>query len=187
MPTRLIDLVLNGFQTVLQRILVAWTTLPTLQDWLFAALLLGIYAAISLPIGHKTGFLQAQRLLPWSQTSIVLLASLLSPAISEELVYRVMFLPHSAESPSSEMFWLWNLLSLAIFIISHPINAYTFFRAARGTFLQPAFLSMAGLLGIICAIAYQQSGSLWTAVFIHWVIVVIWLLILGGYQKLYAK
>lgn len=182
-----IDLVLTGGQVVMQRLVSAWTTLPTFQDWAIAALLLGMYAAVVLPLGFRQRFLQVHDFLPWPQMVVVLGASVLSPGLSEELLYRVVLLPHPAEQPAAIAWWGWNSLSLGVFVLSHLLSAYSFFPAARSTFVQPVFLVMAGILGVVCAIAYQQSGSLWTPVFVHWLIVVIWLLRLGGYQKLYAK
>ncbi len=49
-----------------------------------------------------------------------------------------------------------------------------------------AWLQTARLLILFTLIAYLQSGSLWTPVVIHWLAVVVWLLFLGGYRKLYA-
>ena len=182
-----IDLVFTSGQTILQRLGFAWTTIPTFQDWAIAALLLGLYAAVVLPLGFRRQFLRVHTPMPWPQMTVVMGASVVSPGLSEELLYRVVLLPHPLEQPDAIAWWGWNSLSLVVFVLSHLLSAYSFFPAARATFVQPIFLGMAGLLGVICAIAYQQSGSLWTPVFLHWLIVVIWLLRLGGYQKLYAK
>jgi predicted Abi (CAAX) family protease len=74
-----------------------------------------------------------------------------------------------------------------MFIVYHPLNALSFFPKGLKTFFNWVFLVLAALLGIICSIAYLQSGSLWTPVVIHWLAVVIWLLLLGGYGKLYGQ
>ncbi len=73
-----------------------------------------------------------------------------------------------------------------MFIVYHPLNALSFFPRGLETFFNVIFLVLAALLGIVCSIAYIQSGSLWTAVGIHWFAVVVWLLLLGGYRKLYV-
>ena len=84
--------------------------------------------------------------------------------------------------PSS---WLiWAGISVFIFIIYHPLNALTFYKRGNPTFLQPVFLTLAGLLGLICALAYYFTGSLLIVAFIHWLVVVVWLFILGGRNKL---
>jgi len=72
-----------------------------------------------------------------------------------------------------------------MFVVYHPLNALSFFSQGLETFFNSAFLLLATLLGITCSIAYLQSGSLWTPVVIHWLAVVVWLLFLGGYRKLY--
>ncbi len=61
---------------------------------------------------------------------------------------------------------------------------YFFSYASR--YRRAVFLVLAALLGIICSLAYIQSGSLWTPVMIHWLLVVVWLLLLVGYRKLYS-
>lgn len=177
--------ILSMIQIVVERILTAWTTLPSLPDWLVAAALLGIYTVISLPIGFKFQFIQISRP-SWQQAAIVGLASLLSPALSEELFFRVILLPHPNENAALTAQWGWSSLSLVLFILYHPLNAFLFFAKGRKFFGSPLFLSLAALLGIGCTLSYLQSGSLWMPVFMHWLIVVVWLLFLGGYKKLYV-
>ncbi|MFB2837851.1 type II CAAX prenyl endopeptidase Rce1 family protein [Floridanema evergladense] len=81
--------------------------------------------------------------------------------------------------------WFWGSLSLVLFIIYHPMNAVTFFPAGRKTFFNPIFLLLAAVLGIVCSVVYLQSGSLWLPVIIHWLVVVVWLVFLGGYKQLH--
>jgi predicted Abi (CAAX) family protease len=40
------------------------------------------------------------------------------------------------------------------------------------------------LLGLICTIAYWQSGSWWVPVAMHWLVVFVWLMFFGGYGQL---
>lgn len=70
-------------------------------------------------------------------------------------------------------------------MVYHPLNALTFFPKANVTFLNYTFLSLTTLLGIICVIAYWQSGSVWLSVILHWITVITWLIGLGGYGRLY--
>lgn len=171
----------------LERAIAAFSTIPTLQDCCLVAALLGIYAAIAIPAGFRLKFIQRQNTgLSWPTQIVVILAVFLSPGFTEEIFFRVLLLPHPSENTSWEtQFWM-GLLSLTLFIVYHPLNAYTFFPAGRQVFLQPAFLLLATLLGILCTITYLASGSFWLPVFAHWLIVVVWLLFLGGYGKLYA-
>jgi predicted Abi (CAAX) family protease len=81
--------------------------------------------------------------------------------------------------------WFWGCLSLFLFVVYHPLNALSFFSRGIETFFNRIFLTLAALLGMLCSLTYLQSGSLWTPVVIHWLVVVVWLLLLGGYRKLY--
>jgi predicted Abi (CAAX) family protease len=43
------------------------------------------------------------------------------------------------------------------------------------TMRQPLFLSLAGLLGLTCSIAYALTGSLVAITFVHWLAVNLWI------------
>jgi predicted Abi (CAAX) family protease len=73
---------------------------------------------------------------------------------------------------------------LAAFIVYHPLNALTFYPAGKPTFMDWRFLTLSGLLGAVCSIAYCTTGSIWPSVFIHWIIVVSWIELFGGQQVL---
>ncbi len=170
---------------IVHRFTAAFSTIPDAEAWVWAALLVCIFTIISLPVGFKFYFLQLKVETAWEIVVSVMAMTLLIPALLEETVFRVLLLPHPAENPSLGVQLLWGLGSLAIFIISHPLNGLTFYRARLKTFTNPVFLFLAGLLGLVCTIVYWQSGSIWTPIAIHWLIVVIWLLGLGGYEKIY--
>lgn len=172
--------------TLIHRFTKAVSTLPGIADWLqCAALLLG-FGLIAVPVGFKSGFLQfdPQELV----VSIkVISITLFAPAIVEELGFRVLLLPHLSEYPSFIAQWLWGSFGVLLFVVYHPLNAWTFYPAGRKTFIDPMFLCLAALLGMICTLSYWQSGSLWTSTLIHWLIVAVWLLILGGYRRLHDR
>lgn len=154
----------------------ALRTLPKRRDWITIAQLLFLYSIIYLPIGFGSGFLKLafrpEALLP------VMIGAFFSPALSEELVFRVLLLPHQQEQSTIA----WRSCSIGLswiaFLLYHPFNP-----GGQPFFGDPVFLSGAGLLGIACTIAYLQSGSYWTAVFIHWLIVVVWLVGCGGLAR----
>lgn len=50
-------------------------------------------------------------------------------------------------------------------------------------FLDPVFLVLVTLLGIVCTITYLKSGSVWLPILFHWLMVVVWIIFLGGWQK----
>jgi predicted Abi (CAAX) family protease len=168
-----------------QRLLTAIATIPNGWAWLYAANLLILYSLIALPIGFKFNFLHIEIVgLPPVRIWGLLIICLLSPAITEEIVFRVLLLPHTSENYSPAHLALWGSVSLAIFILYHPLNALSFYSAGQKAFFNPVFLTLAAILGIACTLSYWQSGSLWPPVAIHWLVVVAWLTLLGGYKKL---
>ena len=172
----------------LRRIFASMILLPEPRDWGITFLSLLGYAAIAIPIGLKWGFLQWR---PISQKPIQLIKTLvflfLCPALLEELVFRVLLLPYPDELNSLLIIFGWSMLSLTLFLLYHPFNALTFYKAGNPTFFQPMFLVLAALLGLTCTIVYLMTGSLWACAFIHWVVVAIWLLCLNGLSKFTQK
>ena len=169
----------------LRRIFASIILLPDLQDWGITVLLLLGYGALAVPIGVKSGFLQWR---PIRQKPIQLVKILVflffCPALWEELVFRALLLPYPDELNSPVIPFGWVMLSLTLFVLYHPLNALTFYKAGNPTFFQPLFLSLTALLGLTCTIAYLLTGSLWTISLIHWVVAVIWLLCLNGENRL---
>jgi predicted Abi (CAAX) family protease len=166
------------------RLATATSTIPDFNDWQQTLIISILYGAIALPIGFKFGFTKFQPLADFSTYIKVMATSLVLPAISEELFFRVLLLPHPTENASQSNQFLWAAIGLIAFIIYHPLNGLTFFPAGLKTFTNPVFLGLATLLGIACTLSYFQTGSLWTSVAIHWLVVVVWLLLCGGYEKL---
>ncbi|BAZ43618.1 abortive infection protein [Chondrocystis sp. NIES-4102] len=171
-------------QIIAEKLVTSLVTLPTLTNWLEGFFFLLIYAAIVLPIGFITEFIHCS----WQRSPKliikIILTSLFTPAILEEIFFRVILLPSPIVETTANTLYCWIIVSLVLFIIYHPLNALTFFPAGRKTFFQPVFLFSAGLLGFINSISYLTSGSIWQAIFIHWIIVIIWLIFLGGYEKI---
>ncbi len=158
--------------------------LPTPSEWGATLLILVGYGAIALPIGFWQRFLKV-RIWPATPWQYVLLAVrlFLMPALLEEFVFRVLLLPSTRlASPV----WLgWAVLSLMLFIVYHPLNAKTVYKAGSPTFFNPVFLVLTGLLGCACTIAYFWIGSLLAIALLHWVVVTVWLTGLGGMAKLH--
>ncbi|HEY9634301.1 MAG TPA: CPBP family glutamic-type intramembrane protease [Coleofasciculaceae cyanobacterium] len=176
----------NLFRIIAHRISAAISTFPNVDAWLYTAMLLLLFTVVTLPIGFQFGFLKTEFLrVSWSNIIAIIASSLFMPAITEELFFRVLLLPQSTENVSPLVLLLWGCISLVLFIVYHPLNAVSFFPNGRETFFNAVFLVSTALLGLVCSLAYVQSGSLWTAVALHWLTVVVWLLLLGGYRKLY--
>jgi predicted Abi (CAAX) family protease len=173
---------------ILNRVLAS-LAIPEVQDWLVVGVTLLMYGAIALPLGFSSGFLQLNF---WSESWIklfsVTLGGLIFPALSEELVFRVLLLPHPTEVVNWGNWALWAVFSLLLFILYHPLNGKIFSRFGLPTASNhPIFLTLAGLLGLGCTVAYALTGSLWAIATIHWIVVVVWLIFLGGMHRLYLK
>lgn len=155
--------------------------IPGLRDWLIVAMTLLLYSAVALPIGFFSGFL---RFHPQPGKLFTGLKAAIVPAFLEELVFRVLMLPHPIELVNWVTWGLWAAFCLLLFVFYHPFNAKTFYKAGMPTFFQPVFLSLTALLGLACTVVYALTGCLWTIFCIHFVILLVWLLWLGGMQRL---
>uniref|UniRef100_A0ACD5GTY9 Type II CAAX prenyl endopeptidase Rce1 family protein n=1 Tax=Desertifilum tharense IPPAS B-1220 TaxID=1781255 RepID=A0ACD5GTY9_9CYAN len=153
---------IEPFVSLSHRFVAALTTIPNASAWGVAAALLGVYTLIALPIGFQFGFIQRDTQTSPKVIRDVLLLALISPALSEELFFRVLLLPHSSEGCSLAVLGFWGIAGLIVFILYHPLNGISFFPAGRQTFFNPVFLGLAALLGIICTLAYWHSGSICT-------------------------
>ncbi|HUK34798.1 MAG TPA: CPBP family glutamic-type intramembrane protease, partial [Vicinamibacterales bacterium] len=71
--------------------------------------------------------------------------------------------------------------ALAVYVASHPLNAWMFRPQVLGLFSSHAYLVLVTLLGLTCTATYFVSRSIWPPVVIHWVTVVTWMWFLGGY------
>lgn len=164
-------------QKLMLRLKAACLTHPAAQDWQGAAKLLISFGLIYLPVGLTSGFLTWELQNSLGTVIGVLAGSFWMPGLSEELFFRGLLIPHPTEtvSPTERRFMI--AVSWFSFILYH-LNPFT-----PSFFSHPVFLLGAGLIGLICTFAYLQSGSIWIAVIIHWLIVAMWLLCLGGLTK----
>jgi predicted Abi (CAAX) family protease len=157
----------------------------TIKSCLIVVGVLIVYSAIAIALGFRTGFLSfTPNLFLTKQGILGSLGLFFFPALGEEILMRVFLLPHPTERVLISSWLVWAGISLFIFIVYHPLNALTFYGVGYPTFLKPVFLALAGLLGLGGAIAYYFTGSLLAIVLIHWIVVVVWLFILGGKKHL---
>jgi predicted Abi (CAAX) family protease len=175
--------------TIVLRLWAGIITLPTLSGWLTALGLLGVYSVVALAIGFKSGFLTVDRQfgtldLPLVENIRSLIQLFFLPAVLEEIVFRLLPIPHPIETAIASDLYLWSAISLGLFIIYHPVNALTFYKVGHPTFLDWRFLILTGLLGVICTIAYLLTSSILAAVIIHWIVVIAWLKVFGGDRRL---
>jgi predicted Abi (CAAX) family protease len=172
----------------LQGLILAFTTFPGIEAWLWSAGILLLCVVITLPIGLRTGLVRVEPV-TGGRGRFVFLALLLviRPALLEELIFRALIIPHPAQGYPLRITLLWAVVGLFVFILWHPINGLFIRRIARPLFTDPLFLTFAGLFGIACTTAYLISGSIWPPVVIHWAVVTPWILFLGGGNALFAK
>ncbi|MGI0487431.1 type II CAAX prenyl endopeptidase Rce1 family protein [Pantanalinema rosaneae CENA516] len=160
--------------------------LPSLWDWSVTfGMLLG-YGVLATTIGFAHGWLQVK---PWSaskQRYFLLMGRVFFlPALLEEWVFRVLLLPYPRAGVTGQMWITWAIVSLILFVAYHAIVARTVAKQQRtSTLLHPIFLILTGLLGVACTLTYWLTGSLLLITLIHWVVVVVWLTLFGGIEKL---
>lgn len=157
---------------------------PEVQDWWIAIGALLGYGAIALVFGISQGFLRYQiwnaDRLGWLKLGLKLF---ILPAFVEELVFRVLWLP-TPEVATWGNWLVWAIGGLILFVLYHPLNALTFYKVGNPTFFDQRFLVLTGLLGVTCTVTYGLTGSLFLITLIHWLVVLVWLVGLGGMARL---
>jgi predicted Abi (CAAX) family protease len=106
------------------------------------------------------------------------------PALGEELLFRGTLLPHPGEATPWPVLLAWSALGIGLFVLYHPLAGRLWYRRAERVFHDPRFLLQTALLGVATTALYQASGSLWPAVLLHALAVLVWLERLGGSQHL---
>lgn len=111
----------------------------------------------------------------------------IAPAVIEEILFRAILLPcptTTSKALSRSKLALWASGALVAFVLyHHPLQTFISPRILP-VFSQPAFLTMATVLGVVCSGTYIVSRSLWPPIVIHWATVSVWYFKLGGYEKL---
>lgn len=159
----------------------ALLTWPSAQMWRRCLAVNAAFAACSLSLGFASGFLRPG-LAEVSPTTFALLPVylLLSPALLEELLFRVILLPRDTTRVSKLRLILISAAALSLFVVAHPLSAWLFRPTALSLFKSPVFLATAALLGAACTGVYLISKSLWPRVLLHWIAVLVWVILLGG-------
>lgn len=155
------------------RLARALTTVPTGRDWVEAAIAALGLALLIGPPGMATGLLEVQPR-AWADIGAIALIALVVPALGEEAAFRG-FLPDRTEPVR----WIPIAGSVIAFVCWHVVETI-WLPGAAAIFLRADFLVAASLIGLACAILRIRSGSLWTAVVVHWLAVVAWQGWLGG-------
>ena len=142
-----------------------------------------IYGCISLIIGFYTD-LFVVKVTDFPMSFILVVTLFIFPSLLEEAFFRGILIPNNARNQSKKRILAYIALSTLVFVLWHPLNALTMNKSAAPFFFNPVFLFITALLGITCSIAYIISRSLWLPIFIHWFTVIIWVVFLGGRNKL---
>jgi len=102
------------------------------------------------------------------------------PSFLEESFFRGLLIPVETVKKGRSAVIQYTIFSSLIFTLWHPFNAFLFNPGAKALFYDPFFLIIVFILGVFCSLSYIFSRSLWPAVIIHWVVVVVWLGFLDG-------
>ncbi|MCX5957602.1 MAG: CPBP family glutamic-type intramembrane protease [Cyanobacteria bacterium] len=144
-----------------------------------------LYAAVALAQGLGSGFLEPHHPWPRPRRLVSAAAALLPmPALGEELLFRGALLPHPGEDTPWPQLLAWSALGIGLFVLYHPLAGRLWYRRAERVFHDPRFLLQTALLGVATTALYLASGSLWPAVLLHALAVLVWLERLGGRQHL---
>lgn len=168
-----------SLDTYRHRLLTSLTTLPSARGWLFCAGVSAVTLAIMAAIGFTTGLYHLTPTQPG--LALRMLTVILIPALGEEIPFRGLLVPGPDESRKP---WLPIIVSTALYTGWHVVEALTFLPGAASVFLRPDFLACCAVLGLGCAVMRLKTGSLWPAVFLHWLLVVVWQTWLGGVSAL---
>lgn len=156
------------------RLRAALLNAPKARDWRDVSIAAAAMAAAGAAIGSHGLLMYAPRDFP--DLALLALRALFIPALGEELAFRAAFVPGRAEN---KRVVAPIVISTLLFTLWHVVET-TFLPGSAATFLRPDFLALAALLGLACAILRWRSNSIWTAVALHWVVVVAWQGWFGG-------
>jgi predicted Abi (CAAX) family protease len=162
-------------RAIVARVRLALITWPDGKAWVEFCGAAALFAIVSAAIGLSTGLLH---LAPRDGAEIIRVAAtaFLAPALSEELVFRGALIPGRGEGVSG---FAWVVASTVLFTLWHVIET-TFLPGGSAFFRRFDFLVLAALLGLLCGLLRWRSGSLWPAVFLHWIAAVAWIGWFGG-------
>lgn len=159
-----------------RRIAAALLTWPDRAGWMVVTREL----AWSLPLigllGWLGGFARFEPLSFGAEWLRLFFLLMLVPALGEELLFRAVLVPRPGDP-----FPAWQAIAaVGAFVLWHPLQALGFGPPWSELFLHPWFLAAAALLGIALVRIYRATGSIWSCVAAHWLVVAGWKLLFGG-------
>ncbi len=153
--------------------------LPSVQDWQRVALYLLWLAPLLAIFAYLGGFATWQPAAIDVATLRLAILLFVIPALGEEILFRGLLLP-SPGTKQSKQKSIRTVLAIALFVLWHPLQAWTFGPPWAGLFLNLWFLCTVAVLGIVLSRVYFRTKSLWPCVFVHWLVVASWKLFFGG-------
>jgi predicted Abi (CAAX) family protease len=159
----------------------ALTTLPDARTWASCGVVFAAFLLCAVPFGLVAGLLRVDTSVVNSGDAIRIAALIfIQPALFEETVFRGLLLPRDVRSMSPSRAAVVAGLALAVYVASHPLNAWMFRPQVLTLFSSQAYLVLTTLLGLTYTITYWISRSIWPSVVIHWLTVVAWIVFFGG-------
>ena len=160
------------------RSLVTW---PTGREWLSCSALFLTYSALALFLGLVSGILRwelhAEAIGKLARFTAI---AFFVPCLSEELLFRAVFLPDPRQPWPPVYRLLRATVALTLFVLWHPVNGLFLKTAAQQLFVDPRFLLLAALLGCCSTMIYLRTRSIWPSTLVHWISLVCWKTFLGG-------
>jgi predicted Abi (CAAX) family protease len=109
-------------QLIHQRLTKAFFQRFRLQELQVLAALLGLYTLFYLPLGFYSGFLKLEIQSKWTTWIVVLISTFIMPGLNEEIIFRVLLIPHPSEQVASRSRWISIIVSWVLFLVYHPLN-----------------------------------------------------------------
>jgi predicted Abi (CAAX) family protease len=176
--------------TIVLRLWVASTILPTAPQLLIGWLLLSGYCSIAIPISFNWRLANLDSIQVWwnlqlyayglrlrnNRRALLLSISLVPWLAIEEILLRVAIIPVSWEQIPLSRMALWMCLSWLLAILKYP----WLYGQLNSLFRKRGLWMLGALLELACTLTYVASNSLWLTLWIHWSIATLWLLPLGG-------
>jgi uncharacterized protein (DUF2235 family)/membrane protease YdiL (CAAX protease family) len=158
-------------------------TWPDSRGWLAAAKALGWLALLLGLLGWLGGFLSWHPQLGPELIKLALIA-IIVPALIEELLFRGILL----KPPANGVTGLGPAaLSALLFAFWHPLQIWFYCRywpAMCPSWAPLAwnwwFLAACAVLGFACARSVLATRSIWPAVALHWLVIMVWAAFFGG-------
>ena len=154
---------------------------PPTREWRSTLLITTIYVLFALGMNGLFGLFPPS-CNPGNHPILLALVLVVFPTFLEESFFRGMLIPIDTYQKGGRAIAIHTLVSALAFTLWHPLNALTINPSARAIFCDIRFLLIVFVLGMACALVYIRSRSLWSAIMVHWITVVVWVMFLGGHN-----